>query len=70
VLVSGFRMPTTGGLLLIQTTLLATCVTVAHVQPFAVTVALLRTVGSAALSTSAVLALFVKALSAALALTL
>ena len=63
-------MLTTGGLLLIQITRQATSATVRPARSFAATAAPSRTVGSAALSTSAVLVLFAKAPSAALVLTL
>ena len=63
-------MLTTGGLQLTQITHQATSVTVTHAQATAVTVALLQTAGSAAHIINALLVLSVKALSAALVLTL
>ena len=63
-------MPTTGGLLLIQITRQAILVTARLAQTSAATVALLRTAGSAAHIINALPVLSVKALSAALVLTL
>ena len=63
-------MQTTGGLLLTQITHQATSVTVTHAQATAAIVALLRTAGSVAHIINALLVLSVKALSAALVLTL
>ena len=66
MLVSGFQTQTTGGLQLTQTTHQATSVTARLAPTSAATVAPLRTAGSAAHSTSAVLVLFARAQSAAL----